>query len=304
MAGELTKRVAVAAVGIPIAVFVLFLGGWALAFLLALIAALGAAEFIRIARHKEVYPVPALTIGGAVAFLVIAALLPTPLMSAPWFWLLMTALLILATSAVIWTRGVEGRPLASGAATLLGALLTGGTLTYAIFLRNALGHSPYRFESGDLNSVIVGGWAGFAVVAFPLAVTWINDTFAYFGGRRFGKHKLIPRVSPGKTREGTVAGLIGSVLTAYLYGHFVFELWLGLPFGIVAGVVGGVLLSAGAVIGDLAESLLKREAGVKDSGALLPGHGGVLDRFDALYFTLPIAYWFLLVVLRFGGGLS
>ncbi|HEY0306498.1 MAG TPA: CDP-archaeol synthase, partial [Longimicrobiales bacterium] len=103
---------------------------------------------------------------------------------------------------------------------------------------------------------------------------------------------------------GTIAGLIGSVLTAYLYGHFVFELWLGLPFGVIAGVVGGILLCAGAVIGDLAESLLKREAGVKDSGALLPGHGGVLDRFDALYFTLPIAYWFLLVVLRFGGGLS
>lgn len=304
MTGELTKRVAVAAVGIPIAVFVLYLGGWPLAALLVLIAALGAGEFIRIARQRDVFPVPFATVGGAVAFLVIAALRPTPVQSAPWFWLVITALLLFATSAVIWTRGVEGRPLASSAATLLGALLTGGTLTYAIFLRNALGQSPYRFESGDLNNVIIGSWAGFAVVAFPLAVTWINDTFAYFGGRRFGKHKLIPRVSPGKTREGTIAGLIGSVLTAYLYGHFVFELWLGLPFGIIAGVVGGILLCAGAVIGDLAESLLKREAGVKDSGALLPGHGGVLDRFDALYFTLPIAYWFLLVVLRFGGGLS
>ncbi|HEY0306042.1 MAG TPA: phosphatidate cytidylyltransferase, partial [Longimicrobiales bacterium] len=202
MAGELTKRVAVAAIGIPIAVFVLYLGGWALTALLALIAALGAGEFIRIARQREVFPVPVATVGGAVAFLVIAALRPTPVQSAPWFWLVITALLLFATSAVIWTRGVEGRPLASSAATLLGALLTGGTLTYAIFLRNALVQSPYRFESGDLNNVIIGGWAGFAVVAFPLAVTWINDTFAYFGGRRFGRHKLIPRISPGKTREG------------------------------------------------------------------------------------------------------
>ena len=183
-------------------------------------------------------------------------------------------------------------------------MLTGGTLTYAIFLREALGQSPYRFHAGELDALVTSNWAGFSLVAFPLAVTWINDTFAYFGGRRFGKHKLIPRVSPGKTREGTIAGLIGGVLTAVLYGQFVFEQWLGIPFGILAGVMGGVLLSAGAVVGDLAESLLKREAGVKDSGTLLPGHGGVLDRFDALYFTLPIAYWFLHFVLKFGGGLA
>ncbi len=304
MAGELAKRVAVAAVGIPLAVVVLYLGGFVLAALLALIAALGAAEFIRIARQREVFPVASATVGGAVLFLLIAVLRPTPLHAGPWFWLLLTLLLLVATSAVIWTRGVAGRPLASGAATLLGAMLTGGTLSYAIFLRAALGQSPYRFSGGELNSLVTSNWAGLAVVAFPLAVTWINDTFAYFGGRRFGKHKLIPSVSPGKTREGTLAGLIGSILTSYLYGHLVFEHGLGLPFGVMAGVLGGIFICAGAVIGDLAESLLKREAGVKDSGSLLPGHGGVLDRFDALYFTLPIAYWFLYVVLRFGGGLS
>src|SRR5687768_17562090 len=304
MAGELTKRVAVAAVGIPIAVFVLYLGGRALAALLALIAALGAMEFMRIAKQREVVPVAWITIGGAVAFVIIAALRPTAALSSPWYWLLITAALLLSMTAVIWTRGVEGRPLASASATILGMLLTGGTLAYAVFLREALAHSPHRFAGGEMNSIALSKWAGFSLVAFPLAVTWINDTFAYFGGRKFGKHKLIPRVSPGKTREGTIAGLIGSVLTAVLYGHYVFEQWLGLPFGIVAGVIGGILISAGAVIGDLAESLLKREAGVKDSGTLLPGHGGVLDRFDALYFTLPIAYWFLYVVLQYGGGLA
>jgi phosphatidate cytidylyltransferase len=303
MAGELTKRVAVAAVGIPIAVFVLYLGGWALAALLAIIAGIGASEFIRIAKQREVVPITLATIGGAIAFVVIAALRPSPLQASPWFWLLLTLLLLVAMSGVIWTRGVEGRPLASAAATLLGVLLTGGTLVYAVFLREALAHSPYRFNSGEASSLIASNWAGFSLVAFPLAVTWINDTFAYFGGRKFGKHKLIPRVSPGKTREGTVAGLIGSVLTAVLYGYFVFDQWLGIPFNPLHGVIGGVLLSAGAVIGDLAESLLKREAGIKDSGTLLPGHGGVLDRFDALYFTLPIAYWFLYFVLQFGGGL-
>ncbi|HET9441571.1 MAG TPA: CDP-archaeol synthase [Longimicrobiales bacterium] len=304
MAGELTKRVAVAAVGIPLAILVLYIGGWVLGLLLALIAALGAAEFIRIARLREVFPVKVVAMGAAVAFVLIAVLRPTPVQSSPWFWLLVTAVLLLAMSAVIWTRGVEGRPLAASAATLLAPLLTGGTLTYAIYLREALAQSPYRFAHGELNALVGSNWAGFSLVAFPLAVTWIHDTFAYFGGRKFGRHKLIPRVSPGKTREGTIAGLIGAILTAVLYGQLVFEQWLGIPFGILAGILGGVLLAAGAVIGDLAESLLKREAGVKDSGTLLPGHGGVLDRFDALYFTLPIAYWFLHFVLQFGGGLS
>lgn len=304
MAGELTKRVAVAAIGIPIAIAIIYIGGWALAGLLALIAGIGAAEFMRLARQREVHPVPFLTIGGAVAFLIIAALKPTPAQAAPWFWLLLTVAVLLAITAVIWTRGVEGRPLASSAATLMGMLLTGGTLCYAVFLREALSHSPYRFGRGEFDNLINGNWAGFAMVAFPLAITWINDTFAYFGGRRFGKHKLIPRVSPAKTREGAIAGLIGSVLTAVLYARFVFDGWLGIDFGLAAAVVAGIMLSAAAVIGDLAESLLKREAGVKDSGTLLPGHGGVLDRFDALFFTLPIAYWLLWAVMRLGGGLS
>ncbi len=304
MAGELTKRVAVADIGIPFAILVLFLGGWIMGLVLAVIAAMGAAEFARIAEQREVFPVRAVAIGAAVLFLLIAVAFPAPAQAAPWFWLLITAALLIAMSLVIWTRGVEGRPLAASAATLLAPLLTGGTLTYIVFLRSALAQSPYRFQAGELNPLVLSNWAGFSLVAFPLAVTWIHDTFAYFGGRKFGRHKLIPRISPGKTREGTIAGLIGGVLTAVLYGHFVFGEWLGLPFGIGAGVLGGILLSAGAVIGDLAESLLKREAGVKDSGTLLPGHGGVLDRFDALYFTLPITYWLLHFVLNFGGGLT
>jgi phosphatidate cytidylyltransferase len=114
---------------------------------------------------------------------------------------------------------------------------------------------------------------------------------------------MIPRVSPAKTWEGTISGLAGAVITSVVYAQLVFSGWLGIDIGIVAAIIGGMLLSAGAVLGDLAESLLKREAGVKDSGTLLPGHGGVLDRFDALYFTIPLAYWFLFFVMRLGGGL-
>ena len=301
---ELTKRVAVAAVGIPFAIFILFLGGWPMALVLALIAGMGANEFSRLARKGDVHPHPVLTIGGAASLVLIAAALPTPARAAPFFWLALTLLLLVGTTAVIWTRGVEGRPLASAAAVLFGVMLTGGTLTYAVFLREALAHSPYRFSNGEADVLLTGSWAGFALVAYPLAVTWINDTFAYFGGRTMGRRRMIPRVSPAKTWEGTLSGLVGAVITSVLYAQLVFSGWLGLDIGIVAAIIGGMLLSAGAVLGDLAESLLKREAGVKDSGTLLPGHGGVLDRFDALYFTIPLAYWFLFFVMHFGGGLQ
>ncbi|MGQ0563090.1 MAG: phosphatidate cytidylyltransferase [Gemmatimonadota bacterium] len=301
---ELSKRLAVAAVGIPFAIFILYLGGWPMAIVLALVAGMGAAEFARIARTGGVHPPRALTIGAAALFVLLAAVLPTPAGATPWFWLLITALVMVSATAVIWTRGVEGRPLASAAAVLFGALLTGGTLAYAVFLRAALAHSPYRFAQGEPNEFLTGGWAGFSLVAFPLAVTWINDTFAYFGGRALGRHKLIPRVSPGKTVEGTIAGLIGALLTAIFFAKVIYTSWLGIAVGMGAALIGGTLLSAGAVLGDLAESLLKREAGVKDSGTLLPGHGGVLDRFDALYFTIPLSYWFLVIVMKLGGGVG
>lgn len=288
MAGELTKRVAVAAVGIPFAIFILYIGGWPMTIVLALIGAMGANEYVRIARKTQIEPPANITILAAAVFVVIAGAWPNIEDAAPALWFLTTALLLICASAVIWTRGVEGKPLASGAAGVLGALLTGGTLAYAVLLREG-------FEADDR-------WLGFSYVAYPLAVTWINDTFAYFGGRKFGKHKLIPRVSPGKTIEGTVSGLIGSILTSVLFFRLVFNNTFDVQLGIGAAVIGGVLLSAAAVVGDLAESLLKREAGVKDSGTLLPGHGGVLDRFDALYFTIPAAFWFLYFATHFLSG--
>lgn len=283
---ELSKRVAVAAVGIPLAIYILYLGGWPLAILLSIIAGLGANEFVRIARQRDVHPQRALTIIASVAYVLIAAGLPNPMRAAPWHWLLTTMFVILSAATVIWTRGVEGKPLASAGAMVFGALLTGGTLCYAMFLRQSQSEAKY----------------GLMLVLYPLAVTWINDTFAYFGGRSFGKHKMIPRVSPGKTWEGTFSGMAGSVLTSMLYSRLVFENTLDMPFPLWAAALGGVVLSIAAVVGDLAESLLKREAGVKDSGTLLPGHGGVLDRFDALFFTIPIAYWLIVFVIATRGG--
>jgi phosphatidate cytidylyltransferase len=130
------------------------------------------------------------------------------------------------------------------------------------------------------------------LVFFLLIVVWIGDAGAYYFGRAFGKHKLSPRISPKKTIEGGIGGVLTSVVAAVAI-HFTFFPHMPLLHAILAGVV----LSICGVIGDLAESMWKRSAAVKDSGTLIPGHGGFLDRFDSIFFTAPIlyAYWFLIV---------
>ncbi len=117
------------------------------------------------------------------------------------------------------------------------------------------------------------------------AMTWLNDTFAFFVGHRWGKRRLAPRVSPGKTVEGLLGGLLGS-----LAGFLLVWYWGEIPMTLPAGLVMVLLVGILAPMGDLAESLLKRGFGVKDSGHLIPGHGGLLDRVDALLFVAPVVY--------------
>lgn len=146
--------------------------------------------------------------------------------------------------------------------------------------------------------VLVPGWYGAVVLHCDavlllalLAVVWIADTAAYFAGRRFGRHQLAPSISPGKTWEGVGGAVAGVLLYAWV---------LGLVAGLPSARIGGLyLLAVGmmilGILGDLFESWIKRQAGVKDSGALLPGHGGVLDRIDALTAAVPFAaLWVLL----------
>ena len=127
------------------------------------------------------------------------------------------------------------------------------------------------------------------LLLFALAITWAADTVAYFVGRSFGKHPLAPHISPKKTWEGSIGGLLGSLLIAYAF-HF----WLIIPLShlLVMALLGNI---AGQM-GDLLESAYKRSAGVKDSGGLLPGHGGILDRIDALILCIPVIWYYLVLV--------
>ncbi|HEY5218585.1 MAG TPA: phosphatidate cytidylyltransferase, partial [Gemmatimonadaceae bacterium] len=200
-------------------------------------------------------------------------------------------IMLLVCSLALWMRGASGQPMASLGVTILGALYTGATLSFAYALR----YHEYALGGRD---IAIGGFhmlvaAGGALVVLPVLVTWATDIGAYAVGRAFGRRKLMPSVSPGKTVAGAVGALVVSVLVTALYAEYVLRpvAQLGLtPLGIL---LFGIVVSAAAQTGDLFESLLKREAGVKDSSSLIPGHGGVLDRLDSLFFVLPVAYLLL-----------
>lgn len=291
---DLTRRLAVALVGLPLVILVLIRGGWWLGAVVALMAALGTREFYALTQACGARPfrwVGALT-SAALVLLVTAQ--PTPgtlLIGAVPALVLLTLALI---GASVWRRWPEGRPTAAVGATLVGVLYIGGPLAFAPLLRE-LPHQAGVVGPGAV------GWAPALFVALPLAITWVGDSSAYFAGRAFGRRPLAPAASPAKTIEGALAGLIGSMLAAVVFTQMVPPEWTTLRVPpLLAAVVGGVAGAAGQV-GDLAESVFKREAGVKDSGGLLPGHGGLLDRLDSLVFAIPVT-WLALIGLGIGKG--
>lgn len=278
MDANLARRIGVAAVGIPAALGIVYLGGWPLVLLVAAIGVLGVREVFQFAERQGVRA--SRGFGFVTAALVAPAWyhVGSSANAAMWFGMLMPyaaafwliALLVWALAA----RGPDARPLGAVAVTIL-------AVAYAAVLPAFL--IPLRHHAHGLAS-----WPGTWLVFFPLVVTWVCDTFAMFGGRTFGGPKLSPVISPGKTRSGAVSGVVGALLVALLFGLVVFPR-AGIEAGLGALLLIAAVLSVVGQAGDLAESLLKREAGVKDSGTLIPGHGGILDRFDSLYFVIPVA---------------
>lgn len=145
-----------------------------------------------------------------------------------------------------------------------------------------------RGDSGLLPQGEVAMDSGIFLIMFILIGTWASDSFAYFVGRRFGKTQMAPHISPKKTVEGLLGGAAGCVILEILFGGFVgFPLWYALILGILIAIM--------APLGDLFESYMKRVCDLKDSGNILPGHGGMLDRFDSLLFVGPVSVMFLII---------
>ncbi len=264
-------RVTTAVVGLPVVVAAAWFGGAWFA-LLVMAAALGAqVEVYRLARASGATPGVAwgLVAGAGVAL--------TPLVpEAHW----VTIAALVGFLAWLPFRPTRTSPVVDLAATLGGVVYPTALLTLLTAVRL------------DLDARLPGHEAAWATLAVFLLVA-IADTCAYYTGRAFGKTPLAPSVSPKKTWEGAAGGAVGAVAAA-----LAFSLWLvpSVPVGamVALGVVAGVV----SPLGDLAESRMKRAAGVKDSGHVLPGHGGLLDRLDALLVAAPLAYLIFAVAYR------
>jgi len=259
MSSSLVKRILSAVVLVPVVGVVVYLGGYVL-FAVVLVAGLLAGyEYLQMMRTRDLAPSYVFTLGLIVFFMIDAQWPQWGLLPFGVLWLPLLALV-----AEIW-HGNAPNSLVNWALTVAGGVYIGFSLSHFIRLR--------AIDDGML-------WLALALVG-----TWIADSGAYFVGIRLGKHPFFPKISPKKTREGAVGELVSGTLAVVLLGYF----FLDLPIG--WGLILGVLLSLGATYGDLAESVIKRQIGVKDSGNLIPGHGGMLDRVDSLLFVVPIVYY-------------
>lgn len=236
-------------------------------FALVLVAAgLALLEFYRLHFHDQLAPA-AMTLGlGSVGLLLTSLQWPGIISERTVF--LLTVLIIL-TYRLVSTRELK-HSLVDGAVLVFGVMYVGLTLGFLLLTRTLPG--------------------GEFLVFFVILVTWSGDTGAYYTGLSLGRRPLAPVVSPNKTVEGLIGGLILATLAA-VTGHF----WFLPLFSLFDCLVIGLLLTAAGVLGDLTESVMKRSAGVKDSGWLIPAHGGMLDRLDSLLFTAPTFYYYVIL---------
>lgn len=304
---NLLKRIVVAAVAIPVIIMATLWGSYWFLLLIALISSISLYEFYGLMRKKGAYPL--VSLGLLTGLLVNITFIyerlqievyqfflnygfPLRMFSQLQLLLVIEILFVLVVIAIELFRS-KGSASLNIATTIAGVMIISLFFGTLIRLRELFpfGFPVHQFMGSTFASddqlLRINAWGGYTVLSLFVSI-WVCDTAAYFAGSSFGKHKLFPRVSPGKTWEGAIAGLIGAVATMILAQIF-FLGYLSMVHALVLGTFVGVF----GQLGDLVESRLKRDAEVKDSSSLIPGHGGMYDRFDSLVFLAPIVYLYI-----------
>lgn len=253
------------ALGIGVAFLgsILFGGTYAVAAVVTVVAVAGAAEFYAILRRERRLPNEVFGLAAVAAMPVSAAAYGLPGLTA--------VISILVVFSLLWHLALRQVRATDTAVTVFGVIYVGFTLAHFVLIR-------------DLD-------AGTELALATIVSVWANDSFAYLIGSALGRHKLAPHISPKKSWEGFIAG---SLLTVAVWVAVYYVTDTKMTLAALIGV--GIAASVAAVVGDLAESRLKREVGVKDSGVLLPGHGGFLDRFDSLILVSIVTYYMLILI--------
>jgi phosphatidate cytidylyltransferase len=247
-----------------IAMGCIMIGGIAIFLMLFAIIAFASKEYVKILEHKGFYPSLKIILAAEMILAIIMFLHRTEYVAS--------ALIVCSFMAFLWVLFRGRQPyIANVATTILGFVYCGYFPLHLLLLR-------------DISSAQYHDGLGFVVMMFTAILA--TDVGCYYAGTKFGKHKLAPVISPNKTIEGSIGGIICAIFGALIIGYFI--------EGVVwyVSVFAGLFCTVFAQIGDLCESLIKRDAGVKDSGNSLPGHGGFLDRCDSFIFTIPVMYYF------------
>jgi len=261
---------------VPLFVAALVIGRLAFLGVVLLLVGAGAIEFLRMMRAKAFRP-------RVIPGVALALAWPAVLYWAPSAPVSVVSLLVVGVIGIAAAEMLD--PGSREAIASVSVTVFGGTYVGLLFGHQVLVREIAREVPG------APYWLGAILLALPITLTWINDTSAYMVGRRWGRRRLLETVSPGKSIEGALGAFVLTVAAAIPLS-LVVDHWVGI-LGVLDAVAIGALMGLGGPVGDLIVSLFKRDAGVKDSSHLIPGHGGILDRFDSSLVTVPLFYYYL-----------
>lgn len=282
------QRLLTAVIAVPIMYIIFLIGGVLyLLFFLALIL-VGQIEYQKLLESKNLP-------NGKILGIISSLLLGLTAYLGYYYFTFCFTVVVLIILILDLRKGDFSQTVTNIGATLFGVIYLGWLLSHGVLLRNIDNYEnirAYAYNSQGLSN------PGFFLVVFAVACTFLNDTGAFYTGKLIGRHKLAPKISPGKTIEGSIGGIVVCIITGLIV-NFLF----GNPLSSDWTIAFALLVSIASILGDLVESSIKRGAGIKDSGDIVPGHGGVLDRFDSLIFVFPVSYYFAIIYYSLHGAI-